>query len=250
MRATLDQRIARATLLSATYPESAALLSFYGELLAFQKPVFEQVRSSAVTNVRALASHFPRLIELVTRAGTEPLSDFASSHLRNTPEREKLLVDCWEGESPTDAAAVFFGRVILQPYAEYLATRGDVEARSEHPVCPFCGNRPVVAALRGEGDGGKRWLTCSLCSTEWQYRRIICPNCAEEDKDKLPVYTASGIDYIRVDACDTCHTYIKSVDLTKNGLAVPAVDEIATVALNIWADEHGYTKLESNLLGI
>jgi hypothetical protein len=26
------------------------------------------------------------------------------------------------------------------------------------------------------------------------------------------------------------------VDLTKNGRAVPVVDEIATVALNIWAD--------------
>ncbi len=45
-------------------------------------------------------------------------------------------------------------------------------------------------------------------------------------------------------------TYIKSVDLTRNGHAIPEVDELATVALNIWADEHGYTKLESNLLGM
>jgi formate dehydrogenase maturation protein FdhE len=28
------------------------------------------------------------------------------------------------------------------------------------------------------------------------------------------------------------------------------VDEIATVALNIWAEEHGYSKLEPNLLGM
>jgi len=40
------------------------------------------------------------------------------------------------------------------------------------------------------------------------------------------------------------------VDLTKNGHAVPVVDEIATVALNIWAEEHGYSKLEPNLLGM
>jgi formate dehydrogenase maturation protein FdhE len=40
------------------------------------------------------------------------------------------------------------------------------------------------------------------------------------------------------------------VDLTRNGHAVPAVDELATVALNIWADEHGYVKLETNLLGM
>jgi FdhE protein len=64
----------------------------------------------------------------------------------------------------------------------------------------------------------------------------------------LPIYIAEGFDYVRVDACNTCRTYIKSIDLTKNGHAVPIVDEIATVALNIWAEEHDYAKLELNLL--
>jgi formate dehydrogenase maturation protein FdhE len=38
--------------------------------------------------------------------------------------------------------------------------------------------------------------------------------------------------------------------LTRNGLAVPVVDELATVPLNIWAEEHGYAKLQPNLLGM
>ena len=76
------------------------------------------------------------------------------------------------------------------------------------------------------------------------------PACGEENKEKLPIYVAAEFDYVRVDACESCHTYIKSVDLTKNGHAVPVVDEIATVALNIWAEEHGYWKLEPNLLGM
>jgi FdhE protein len=63
--------------------------------------------------------------------------------------------------------------------------------------------------------------------------------CGEQDKDKLPIYTAAGVDYVRVDACDRCRTYIKSVDLTKDGCAIPVVDELATVALNIGADGHG-----------
>jgi FdhE protein len=108
----------------------------------------------------------------------------------------------------------------------------------------------VVAVLRGEGDGGKRSLLCSMCGTEWLYRRVICPSCGEENKDKLPIYIAAELDYVRVDACDTCQTYLKAVDLTKNGHAVPVVDEIATVALNIWAEEHGYSKLEPNILGM
>jgi formate dehydrogenase maturation protein FdhE len=40
------------------------------------------------------------------------------------------------------------------------------------------------------------------------------------------------------------------VDLTKNGLAVPVVDELATIPMNLWAHEHGYVKLRTNLLGI
>src|SRR5437588_8683670 len=52
------------------------------------------------------------------------------------------------------------------------------------------------------------------------------------------------------EGCDTCGHYIKTVDLTKNGLAVPVVDELATIPLNLWAQEHGYVKLQANLLGI
>ena len=35
---------------------------------------------------------------------------------------------------------------------------------------------------------------------------------------------------MRVEACDVCHHYIKTVDMTKDGNAVPVVDEIATIA--------------------
>ena len=104
--------------------------------------------------------------------------------------------------------------------------------------------------LRPEGDGAKRFLLCSLCGTEWFFRRVLCPNCAEENKEHLPVFVAKEFDYVRVDACDTCHTYIKSIDLSKNGNAVPVVDELATVSLNLWAQEHNYKKAQPNLFGV
>ena len=133
---------------------------------------------------------------------------------------------------------------------ESLAMRGSMSFESTPSVCPFCSARPVAAVLRGEGVGGKRWLLCSVCATEWPFRRLLCPNCAEEDKTRLPVYTAPQFSHVRVEACDSCRTYIKSVDLTVDGRAVPVVDEIASVALNIWAAEHDYSKLESNILGL
>ena len=128
------------------------------------------------------------------------------------------------------------GRPLLRARAVAALCRVSGVARrhtadSADPTCPFCNARPVAGVLRGEGDGGKRWLLCSLCSTEWQYRRVLCPGCGEENKDKLPIYTAAEFPAARVDACDTCQTYLKSIDLTKDGHAIPMVDEIATVAL-------------------
>jgi FdhE protein len=244
MKSSLDDRIERATELAKIYPGASSLLNFYRELAHLQKQVFDDVKFRGETDVRALARHFPSLIELVRRSGPEPLADFSSKL------SEELLADHWQGIGEYDPAGRFFARVLLQPFAEYLASRGDVHVDSTPTTCPFCNARPVVAVLRGEGDGGKRSLLCSMCATEWLYRRVVCPSCGEENKDKLPIYIAAELDYVRVDACDSCQTYLKAVDLTKNGHAVPVVDEIATVALNIWAEEHGYSKLEPNLLGM
>ena len=247
---THDARISRAVQLAAKHPSAAPLLNFYAELARFQKPVFAELQSKSETDLRALLCHFPALIELVAGTGTELLAKFAAEKLPSNEAQLQLLVATWEGGEVVEPAGRFYARVLLQPYAEYLASRGDVQASGAGPTCPFCNARPVAGVLRGEGDGGKRWLLCSLCSTEWQYRRVLCPGCGEENKDKLPIYTAAEFPAARVDACDTCFTYLKSIDLTKDGHAIPVVDEIATVALNIWAEEHDYVKLEANLLGM
>jgi len=55
---------------------------------------------------------------------------------------------------------------------------------------------------------------------------------------------------VRIEACDSCKHYIKGVDLTRLGFAVPIVDEIDAAALDLWASEHSYTKIELNLVGV
>jgi FdhE protein len=85
---------------------------------------------------------------------------------------------------------------------------------------------------------------------EWDYGRIACAACGEEDPQKLALYIANEFSYVRVEACESCHRYIKTVDLTKNGHAVPVVDELALIPLDLWAAERGYQKIHPNLLGI
>jgi formate dehydrogenase accessory protein FdhE len=177
------------------------------------------------------------------------IARFQSNPARSEAKLRDLVRRSAPNPADGDPMHAFYARVMAQADAEARAHAAKIEPGVQ-PVCPFCGEKPVAAVLRPEGDGGKRFLLCSLCFTEWEFRRLLCPNCGEEDKDKLPVYTADEFPHIRVEACDTCRVYLKSIDLTKNGLAVPEVDEIASVVLDIWAAEHAYTKLQTNLFGM
>ena len=249
-----DRRIARTSELLQNQSSVTELLKFYQRLVRFQKNVYESVASSADHDVSLLVPHFAALLALVKEAGSADLKAAAATLEQSSSEdRLELLRAVWQHEVEShelSAESVFFANALLQPFAEFLAEKNNSTTEASPPLCPFCGSRPQLAVLRPEGDGAKRFLLCSLCGTEWFFRRVLCPNCAEENKEHLPVFVAQEFDYVRVDACDTCHTYIKSIDLSKNGNAVPVVDELATVSLNLWAQEHNYKKAQPNLFGV
>jgi formate dehydrogenase accessory protein FdhE len=170
------------------------------------------------------------------------------------PELTAAVDDAEHVQATDRPAATYSDRslawIFLQPYAEYLADHREIATIDGTPsTCPLCDGKPVVGVLRSEGDGAKKSLICVLCAHEWGFRRIYCPACGEEREPQMGFYSAPEIAHVRVDVCDTCHTYLKSIDLTKTGLAVPIVDELATIPLDIWAREHGYEKLQINLLG-
>jgi len=218
-----QRRIERAQELARESPVYPELLNFYTEIARFQA---------------APPQNLDRLLELIRRSAPDPMKESARAPL--------TWDDLLRSADPMHA---FFARVLLQAQTEERARAAQIPPGVQ-PQCPFCGEKPVAAVLRPEGDGAKRYLLCSLCFTEWEFRRLLCPHCGEENKDKLPVYTAEEFPHVRVEACDTCRVYLKSVDLTKNGLAVPEVDELASIALDLWAAEHGYKKLQTNLFGL
>jgi FdhE protein len=240
---SFEQRLARAAELANQHPPAREVLQFYGALTRFQKRVFEEVSARGETRVESLVGYLPDFLNVLRDVAPPGLVEVGAG----ISDPGALLEQCWNGEWPADW---FFGRALVQPFAESLASRGQIDLENVGVDCPFCGGKPAVAVRRGEGDGGKRSLVCSLCSTEWVFRRILCPNCGEEDKDKLPVYVAKEFPHVCVEACDACGRYIKAVDLTVNGRAVPLVDEVATLALNIWAEEHGYSKVAPNIVAM
>jgi len=259
VRPDWERRIRRARELAAQYPAAAQVLGFYCEIAALQAAMFD---AAAAENLhadpmrplgeqvvqRAALSRFPALLELVEKKGPEGLAKAARALYQRSPDERRAIL-----ESPPDSdyAHRFFARACLQPVAEYLALDSKVRVSGyAGGFCPVCGGKPQLGVLRPEGEGGKRLLLCSCCSTEWDFRRILCPHCAEEDHRKLPRFSADDFPHVRVEACDTCKRYLKSVDLTVNGLAIPVVDEIAAASLDLWAAEHGYQKIELNLVGL
>jgi FdhE protein len=278
-----DRRIRRANELTSTYPFAAEGLRFYSRVATLQKRLYEETQKATPVSPKilndaplrdeldlfALLPKFPGFLSAVEQIAPAPLAQAAADlSQKGSAAWQQALEDFWrsELESPADFYAAeeteihdadeaissqrLLAWIFLQPYAEYLASRRAPMHLDGTPfLCPLCGGKPVVGVLRGEGDGAKKSLICMLCAHEWNFRRIYCPACGEEREPQMAFYSAPEIAHIRVDVCDTCHTYLKTIDLTKTGLAVPVVDELAAIPLDLWAREHGYQKLQVNLLG-
>ncbi|NVL90484.1 MAG: formate dehydrogenase accessory protein FdhE [Desulfobacterales bacterium] len=126
--------------------------------------------------------------------------------------------------------------------AEQLATYLDKEVPWKRGYCPICGGPPVLSILRGEGE---RSLLCSFCGHEWQTQRIYCPFCDNNEQKTLHYFFSEEEKGYRVDACDKCKKYIKTVDTREVKRPVhPFVEQISTLHLDLIAQEQG---LESGI---
>jgi formate dehydrogenase accessory protein FdhE len=271
-RTEYDARIRRAEYLASQHPFAAEVLRFYSRIAEFQKSFYAESKKDIASqwanppggSLRApmpsghpdvLLSCLKSFLSLIAQAGPPPLAAAAREISKLDAVSKLSLLDAYWNLGGTNdqfigAFAQFVPRAFAQPLAEILATRAAAPpAVSTQHSCPLCGGQPLLGVLRLEGDGGKRRMMCSFCLQEWDFRRIYCPACGEEDEKKLPVYVAEQFPHIRVEACETCKVYVRTIDLTKDGNAIPVVDDLAAIPLTLWSQEHGFTRLQPNLLG-
>jgi len=273
-------RIERAAALAGRAEFAAKeILSFYGELAEFQKEYYQalprlwgkkavvpangELRSEL--NLGVALEGFERLLEIVKRQAPGVLADEAQNLASKGHERQgKILQEFWktgllgkdstddkiQGDAPQQTAADFLARAMLQPYADFVCGAMLPPAQlMTVSRCPRCNALPLLGVLRPEGDGGKRYLLCGFCGLEWEFRRILCAKCGEEQEAKLPIYVAEQFPHVRMECCETCRHFLRTIDLTKDGHAVPLVDDLAALPLSLWAEEHGYRRILGNLLG-
>lgn len=109
--------------------------------------------------------------------------------------------------------------------------------------CPMCGSSPAISCLRGEE--GRRVLFCSFCSTEWQGIRMMCYHCENTDYQTLRYFYTQEEEKYRIDVCDQCKHYLKTLEERKfDEEIVPSVEHIATLHLDILAAKEGYRNPE------
>jgi FdhE protein len=255
-----DKQIERADLLAGESSGSKDLLKFYAQLLRAQKEIYESFRGRThwlpsgdlEDDVTVVQSTMSGLLQRVARNGPESLAEEAQALLSTESHAmAQELLNYWRSPSDTQ----FFAKSVIQPYACWLSetkiTPVGRELAGGERTCPFCGGKPQVSFLKSrEAESGNRDLLCATCLSSWEFRRVVCANCGEERPAKLGYFHSPEFDYIRIEACDSCKHYIKGIDLTRFGLAAPLVDELYAAPLDLWAREHGYTKVELNLIGL
>ena len=148
-----------------------------------------------------------------------------------------------EGRTPESFDLLrFFLEESLRPALEVAAEKySDRVANSQwnEGYCPVCGRIPKIGELREEE--GRRFLFCSQCSTRWKFKRVKCPFCGNEEQQTLAYFSVEGDEKYRVDVCDNCKRYIKTVDFrTQADEPNLDVEDIATLHLDILAHEEGY----------
>lgn len=129
---------------------------------------------------------------------------------------------------------------VLQAAARALGESGASAWR--HGYCPVCGAWPSLAELRGIERA--RRLRCGSCSADWSMPLLHCVFCDEIDHEKLGSLVPEGAEQRRrVETCETCHGYLKSVTtFDAQPFRGVVLLDLETIPLDLVAQDRGYAR--------
>jgi formate dehydrogenase accessory protein FdhE len=106
--------------------------------------------------------------------------------------------------------------------------------------CYVCGAAAMLAEL--QGNNLVKHLRCGQCGADWQFPRLQCMYCGNEDHHTLKhLYTESHLETMRVEVCDKCHGYLKVItSFAPTSPEMLTVEDLATLHLDSIAKTHGY----------
>jgi FdhE protein len=264
----------RAAELADRFRHAAEMLRLYQALTVVQEEAQRQFFSPSGSLPPPLAGEgrggglasfavehvLPTVIDVTVDAGPRALRDgvialYASANLEGMIQR-------WLDEQPLTPFETYLARASASPLLEALANStsrssppplGEGQGGGLSTHCPTCGGLPQLSYFAVSGEAlvsGPRYLVCSRCATNWIFSRMTCAGCGESTGTRLPIFQEhERFPHIRVDGCQTCRGYLLTFDLRRDTRAVPVVDEIAALPLDLYARDQGLTKIAPNLMG-
>ena len=201
----------------------------------------------------AVDKAMPRVVARTLVAGPQALREAVVSRFHEG-DRGAMLTAWLAGEeqSPVDrylARASTMAVLELVPALARMSSWDPADQRH----CPACGGLPQLAYFGLSEEAlvtAQRVLVCSRCAVSWAYPRMVCAGCGNDEGSKLPIFADHDrFPSLRIDACEVCRGYLVTVDRPKDPAAVPPVDEMLALPLDLYAREQGYRKLTPNLMG-
>jgi Protein involved in formate dehydrogenase formation len=261
----------RAEALRARHPFAAEPLTLYLALLPVQEDAWTSARERPPRpdEVAPWAAErvLPAVAEATAAAGPATLREAVHS-------AHAAALDGWLAGEELEPVDRYLARACLGPVLEALGEEAGAACtrrRDGGPGqrCPRCGGVPQLSCVASSGESlvsGPRSLLCARCGSSWACSRSVCPACGEREEARLSVFAerwdgpVSGngrgdgderpmFPHLRIAGCSTCSRYLIEVDMARDARAVPEVDELAALPLDLYAADQGLTKLTPNLMG-
>jgi len=266
----------RAEKLREQHPFADEVLGLYLALLE----VWEDAWAAAGTELGADASYadiaawsaervLPRVVVATAEAGPQALVE----HLLGMPtgdvvSAEELLTAWLDGEELPPVER-YLARATLRAPLEAVGAGDARQSGATLPGvrhCPNCGGLPQLSFRDDTGDElakAARRLQCARCQHAWTFSSSACAGCGESRGGQLTFYAErppgsevvrkiredATFPHLRIEACGSCNHYLIDVDLGLDPRAVPEVDELAALPLDLYAAEQGLTKITPNMMG-
>ena len=216
-------------------------------------PVFS--REDLPLDRKAAISLFPRLLEHLSskkrkdrdalkkaRKKIKSNSQWVQHAMSNFLSRdEQAIVDMAKEINLEPMVLKFLTHMALKPSLDILKkviTEKITINTWNYGYCPLCGSSPDIAYL---DTNGKRHLHCELCGYEWNYPRLKCPFCENDNPKELGYFVSEEEDGFRIDFCKKCNSYIKTVDMRIiETLGSLELENLTTLHLDMLAYEQGF----------
>ncbi len=260
----------------AAKPAYRGLIEFYAAIFGAQEDARPRVRlqpfllSPELVRIKR-KDQFPLIQVEEIRFDLEASEGLFGTLCRIAIDRRSQLSGSAEilSRHPTEAAALFQGflggdEALLKQAAAALGVEADAlsfflyhslrpsicrceqdlagflvdELSWEKGYCPICGSPPALARLEADG---QRFLFCSFCWHRWPARRTVCPFCGKGDPGRLSYLYSDEEKEYRLDVCDACRRYIKTIDSRHLArTSYPPLEQVASLHLDLKASASGY----------